>query len=183
MMDDATTFVPSKYGGWPQKLYDISTGIERRLMPTKGNALALRQAADILHAALEEVTALQRALCPLPEVDPTTTTPKPIKVRNAMWELWEDRVVDLRNTNRSLLGRVRALVQANNAHREARCKAVREVKDLRKLVWGLEQVLKDLFDHPPGVTMGADEPHSGVPDLGRVAAQLRGGDDAKTDQG
>jgi hypothetical protein len=59
------------------------------------------------------------------------------KVRNAMWELWEDRVVALRNKNTELRGQVLQLQASNNRHLEARRAAERDADVLSIMVENL----------------------------------------------
>lgn len=163
-------FNPDKYSGWPTALRNIATGIEKGLMPTGGNASELRRAADVLHLALAEVLALQRALVPLPPAPPTPgTRSKARKVREAMWEVWEDRMVDIKRERDNYAGRVKELQRAATKEVQRRREVEQEVRDLKKLACGLERVLKDLVAE---AQPDDNVPRCDVPDLGRVAAQL-----------
>lgn len=66
------------------------------------------------------------------------------KVRDAMWELWEDRVVELRHEVEHLKARVNSLLNRNMAL--------------------TQQLTDNRIDT-------SDEPRCDVPDLGRIVAQ------------
>jgi hypothetical protein len=88
------------------------------------------------------------------------------KVREAMWELWDDRIVDLKRRNQHLQEQVRDLQGGATKEVEARRAAQRELYECRKLVRSLQRALAELPEDP-------DEPRCDVPDLARIAAQLR----------
>jgi predicted RNase H-like nuclease (RuvC/YqgF family) len=148
MTEGGDTFNPYLYSGWPQKLRDMARGIEKKLMPTQGNAQELRSASEILHDALLTVIELQRALTPLPTPEPTPAQKtKKQKVRNAMWELWEDRVNELRGKNKALETHNNRLIKSNNEYVDKIRTAKREAREATALAQSLERVIVGLKTH------------------------------------
>jgi hypothetical protein len=137
-------FNPAAYSGWPGVLRALAN--DNRYDPPNAVRQKLCACATALDGALAEVRRLNKGFeLPREPSDPATHK----KVRIAMWELWEDRVVGLRNDRERLRDQVRELQAGTAFTVQEKRAALQEVKDLHKLVDGLERLVKDLLQDPP----------------------------------